>query len=141
MSTLQYLATPITLDSGAHQDLQGDAVGNLKTTQATKVTSRTDAPVEAFPPKTGVTNITPITTATTTILSATSTSGIAYLYVQGGTLGNVTVYDNGAASGTILVPTVTAFNGQTLLYMVPFYTGLTVVTAAATIITGYIIAD
>lgn len=79
-----------------------------------------------------------ISTATTTVVSATGTRGLITLRVAGGTLGNVTVYDNGAASGTVLLPTVTPLSGVLLLENVPFNTGLTVVTAAATVITGLV---
>ena len=77
-----------------------------------------------------------ISTATTTIVSATGTRGIATLRVLGGTMGNVTIYDNGAASGTTIVPTVTPVSGAVLIENMPFNNGLTVVTAAATVIVG-----
>jgi hypothetical protein len=75
-----------------------------------------------------------------TITSATTTQvkgGVGFLYnlrVVGGTLGAVTVYDNTAGSGTPIVPTVTPLQGQLLVENVSFNTGLTIVTAAATII-------
>jgi hypothetical protein len=79
-----------------------------------------------------------ISTATTTVVSATGTRGLVTLRVAGGTLGNVTVYDNGAASGTVILPTATPVSGALLLENVPFDTGLTVVTAAATVLTGLV---
>lgn len=79
-----------------------------------------------------------ISTATTTVVSATGTKGLATLRVLGGTLGAVTIYDNGAGSGTVIVPTVTPVSGAILLENVPFNTGLTVVTASAMVIVGTI---
>lgn len=133
-----YESAPDALAEGERAEVRVDNKRNLQTTIATKVSTPVDAPTEAFSPFTGVTSIAAISTATTTVLSATGTQGIAYLYVNGGTMGNVTVYDNGAASGTVLKPTHTAFAGEFLCYRCPFRTGLTVVTAAATIITGHI---
>ena len=76
------------------------------------------------------------------ISSATTTtvrSGSGFIYnirVIGGTLGAVTVYDNIAASGTVLCPTVTPVQNGILIENCTFGTGLTIVTAAATVITG-----
>lgn len=77
---------------------------------------------------------TAITTATTTTV-VTGAKHINEIRVQGGTLGNVTVYDNTAGSGTVIVPTVTPVQGQVLKVDFDVGTGLTIVTAAATIIT------
>lgn len=76
-----------------------------------------------------------ISTATTT----TAKSGAGHLNTLrcvGGTLGNVTVYDNTAASGTVLLPTVTPVANGVLLENIDFSTGITIVTAAATVLTG-----
>lgn len=76
-----------------------------------------------------------ISTATTTTVK----SGAGYIdeiIVVGGTLGNVTIYDNTAGSGTVLCPTVTPVQNGVLLKHVTFSTGLTIVTASATVITG-----
>jgi hypothetical protein len=74
-----------------------------------------------------------ITTATTTVVR--STAGVlAELMILGGTLGNITVYDNGAASGNVIVPTFTPTVTGVIARNVLLTTGLTVVTAAATII-------
>lgn len=78
-------------------------------------------------------NVTVISTATTTVIKALPGT-IRDIRVIGGTLGNVTVYDNSAASGTVLVPTVTPAAGQILLSDAAFTTGCTIVTAAATLI-------
>lgn len=75
-----------------------------------------------------------ISTATTTVVK--NGAGFLHkLFVPGGTLGAVTVYDNTASSGTVIVPTVTPVAGGVLIEDVEFATGLTIVTAAATVIT------
>lgn len=72
------------------------------------------------------------TAATTTVKNGPGYVGT--IRVLGGTLGAVTVYDNTAGSGTVLVPTVTPIQGGVLLEDVVFNVGLTIVTAAATVI-------
>lgn len=75
-----------------------------------------------------------ITTATTTTIKS-GPGHINEIRVAGGVLGAVTIYDNTAGSGTVILPTVTPLQGQVLLSDVEFSTGLTIVTAAATILT------
>lgn len=73
-------------------------------------------------------------TATATVVK----SGPGFLHeilVLGGTLGNVTVYDSTTASGNVIVPTVTPVQGGALIRDVAFQNGLTIVTAAATVLT------
>lgn len=77
-----------------------------------------------------------VISAAATTLVKTGAGHINELFVPGGTLGNVTAYDNVAASGTLLLPTVTPVQGGVLLRNVDFLTGLTIVTAAATVIVG-----
>lgn len=76
-----------------------------------------------------------ISSATTTVVKATA-GYINSIICVGGTLGAVTVYDNTAASGAVIVPTVTPVAGGVLIKNVSFSTGLTILTAAATVITG-----
>jgi hypothetical protein len=76
-----------------------------------------------------------INSAATTLVK-TGPGHINSLRVIGGTLGAVTVYDNTAASGTAIVPTVTPAAAGLLIEDVDFNTGCTILTAAATIITG-----
>lgn len=73
--------------------------------------------------------------AIATTLIKTGPGNIHNIRCAGGTLGNVTIYDNTDASGTVLLPTITPTQGQVLLEDVKFSTGLTIVTAAATVIT------
>lgn len=134
----QYLATPQAVPDGGSQNPQCDAAGNLKTTVVTKVSNPSDAPVQAFPPSSVGTRI---TTAATTILSPTGTSGWFRLYVQGGVMGLVTVYDNGAASGTIEYSETPAAKDRPFEEWTRFETGLTIVTAAATILFAEVISD
>jgi hypothetical protein len=74
------------------------------------------------------------TATTTTVKSGTGT--LASITILGGTLGAITVYDNTAASGTTICPAFTPASGamETLTFNVGFTKGLTIVTAAATVI-------
>lgn len=76
-----------------------------------------------------------ISTATTTTIKS-GTGQLGSIIVTGGTAGTIIVYDNTAASGTILA----SFDSTNALNEydfkgVPFYTGLTVITSAATKLT------
>lgn len=75
-----------------------------------------------------------LTATTTTIKSAPG--HVNRLIAVGGTMGNVTVYDNTAASGTVLFGPATPTAGGTIVENIDFSIGLTVVTAAATAISG-----
>lgn len=57
------------------------------------------------------------------------------IFVAGGTLASTTVYDNTAASGTLIVPTVTPTVNGVLIEDVNFGTGLTISAASATVMT------
>ncbi len=74
-----------------------------------------------------------ISTATTTVLK----SGSGYLRsitVTGGTAGTIIVYDNTAASGTILASFGSTNALATYTFEGEFDTGLTIVTSAATLL-------
>lgn len=79
-----------------------------------------------------------ISTATTTTVKS-GVGQLGTIQVLGGTLGAITVYDNTAASGTVIVPTFTpataAWGANALVFNCAFSTGLTVVTGAATALT------
>lgn len=126
-----YNSATQTYGSGDIADFQADVNGNTKVTLATKLDPVND----------GVTSyedasyITTISTATTTVVAAFP-AVVKEIRVIGGTLGNVTVYDNTAASGSPVIPAVTPDKGQLLLGKgANFAVGCTVVTAAATIVT------
>ena len=76
-----------------------------------------------------------ILTATTTVLKA-APGHLNALYCVGGTPGNVTVYDNIVASGTVLFGPAQPTAGGVITANLEFSIGLTVVTAAATFISG-----
>jgi len=81
-------------------------------------------------------NYATITTATTTT-PKTGAGFIHALNILGGTLGTITVYDNTAASGTPICPAFTptaAVPCPPIILNQSFATGLTIVTAAATIL-------
>jgi len=73
------------------------------------------------------------TAGTTTIMNGSGF--VKSVRVIGGTLGDVTIYDNIAASGTILLPTVTPVSNGVLLENITVNNGLTIVTAANTVLT------
>lgn len=76
-----------------------------------------------------------ISAATTTVVKI-GPGFVREIRAVGGTLGAVTVYDNTAASGTaLLCPTATPLQNGVLCRDVEFFTGLTILTAAATILT------
>ena len=76
-----------------------------------------------------------ISTATTTVVKS-GPGRLGYLNILGGTLGAITVYDNTAASGTLLLGTFTPTAGVPicLCLELAFSTGLTIVTGAATVV-------
>lgn len=77
-----------------------------------------------------------ITSATTTTVKA-SAGFVHTISIVGGTLGAITVYDNSSASGTTILPTfmpTATLPAPTIVLDVSFAVGLTIVTAAATIL-------
>lgn len=76
-----------------------------------------------------------ILTATTTTIKS-GPGHLNHLIAVGGTMGNVTIYDNTAASGTVLFGPATPTAGGVIVADIEFSLGLTVVTAAATAISG-----
>lgn len=79
----------------------------------------------------------PINILTATTTTVTSGSGrLNHLIAVGGTMGNVTVYDNTAASGTVLFGPATPTAGGLIMADIDFSTGLTIVTAAASALSG-----
>jgi len=74
-----------------------------------------------------------VSTAATTLVK--NAPGFVHeIRVLGGTLGNVTVYDSLTATGLVIVPIVTPIQGGVLIKDVSFTIGLTIVTAAATVL-------
>lgn len=76
-----------------------------------------------------------ILTATTTVVKS-SPGHLNSLFVVGGTMGNVTIYDNTAASGTVLWGPGTPAAGARIAENIEFSVGLTIVTAAASFLGG-----
>ncbi len=76
-----------------------------------------------------------ILTATTTVVK-NQKGYLSHLICVGGTLGNVTVYDNTSAAGTVIFGPATPVAGGLIVADIPFRTGLTIVTAAATALSG-----
>lgn len=125
-----YNSSPITLTNGQRGDLQLDQFGDVLVNLATKL-DRINDNVTAWR---GGSSITTISTATTTTI-ANFPVYIEEIRVLGGTLGNVTVYDNTAASGTNPIPAFTPTAGQVIIdKSTIFSVGCVVVTAAATLV-------
>lgn len=111
---------------------RGDSSGNAKVSLGTLINGESSRYQRML--TVGAWNYATVSTATTT--TVLSGSGIiGRVYVAGGTMGNVTIYDNTAASGTTVLPTTTVVQGQELLRDVVVGTGFTIVTSAATILT------
>lgn len=133
MSKGIYNSTAPTLNDGGDQEHQLDSSGNLKSTLATALDKDIDS-ITIVPE--GYSYAT-ITTATTTNI-ASGVGTIGGIEILGGTLGAITVYDNTAGSGTVIAPTFTPTGTvpiAPILKDISFSVGLTIVTAAATIIT------
>lgn len=110
-----------------------DGSGNLKVTQGTTEAGE-DVSNDVIKTETRGSAVNILTATTTTIKSAPG--HINHLIAVGGTMGNVTIYDNTAASGTVLFGPATPTAGGVIVADIEFAVGLTVVTAAATAISG-----
>ena len=128
----EYRASPIAAQEGNKRFIQADSLGNTKVTMGA-VTPDIDLELGARTVITKPRASGYISTATTTTID-TGAGFIDEIFVVGGTLGNVTIYDNTAASGTILLPAVTPVAGGFLIKNCPYATGVTIVTAAATVL-------
>jgi hypothetical protein len=128
----QYNATPPTITSGMTNALQLDVNGNQKQNLATRL----DAVNDAVTSYDFGHSFTPISTATTT--TAKSGAGVLKRIIvtsPGATSNTIKIYDNTAASGTVIadwstaggVPTTGVFD-----FDIAFTSGLTVVTAGTT---------
>ncbi len=133
-----YQVTPTTLTNNQAAAIGVDANRNVKVTLATEIagedlTNNVLKVEQRF-------SYAAISTATTTTIK----SGAGFIHtlnIVGGTLGAITVYDNTAGSGTTIIPTFTptaTLPCPSIVLDQTFATGLTIVTAAATIINvGY----
>ena len=128
----KYNATPTTRTEGQFGVLQADTLGNLKETLGTTIAGE-DIPNDVLKVETR-NNGTYISTATTTVCK-TGAGLLHTITVTGGTAGTIVVYDNTAASGTILASFSSTNALATYTFNVSFSIGLTVVTSAATLVT------
>lgn len=111
------------------QNGSGDIVADIRVLEPTL--DKTNDSITTYP--FGHTS-TYISTATTT--TPHSVAGVLHsITIQGGTAGTVIVYDNTAASGTILASFDSTNALATYTFNVAFGTGLTVITSAATKLT------
>ena len=125
-------ATPSTRTEWQAGPLQADSLGNLKETLGTTIAGE-DIPNDVTKVEMR-NNGTYISTATTTVCK-TGAGLLHTITVTGGTAGTIVVYDNTAASGTILASFASTNALATYTFNVSFSVGLTVVTSAATLVT------
>ncbi len=104
MSTLQYQETQNALNDGAHQDLQGDSVGNLKQTMATGLRRANDN-IYAYP-RCLEANI------SASQLLVTGGGELVKLIINSHTAGTIKFWDNTTASGTVIIETITFNAGE-----------------------------
>lgn len=110
-----------------------EEAGAKKVTQATTLAGEDVAnDVQKVETRGAAVNI--LTATTTTVKSGPG--HLNHLIAVGGTMGNVTIYDNTAASGTVLFGPATPTAGGVIAADIEFSVGLTVVTSAATAISG-----
>ena len=132
-SVSKRLPVPVFLTTSAGVDASDTTNNANKVTLATTLAGEdVDADVVKTETRGSAVNI--LTATTTTIKSAAG--HINHLIAVGGTMGNVTIYDNTAASGTVLFGPATPTAGGVIVADIEFAVGLTVVTAAATAISG-----
>lgn len=117
---------------GTITELGGDGSA-AKTTLATTIAGE-DVTVDVLKTETRGAAVNILTATTTTVKSGAG--HLNHLIAVGGTMGNVTIYDNTAASGTVLFGPATPTAGGVIVADIEFAVGLTVVTAAATAISG-----
>lgn len=134
----QYNASPPTVADAGLVNLQSDSSGNIKVYKATQLDPVNDS-ITTYPFGHSFTNIT--TNTTTTVKSGSGTlMGIKINNPALITVANltITVYDNTAASGTLIGTMTVPFGLTTAVpFHIPFNlgfsTGLTIVTAGPTV--------
>lgn len=127
-----YNATTPTLVDDQGAALQVDINGNAMETLATRIAGEDlVADVQKVEQRN---NSQYISTATTTTIK-TGTGLLHTITVNGGVAGTIIVYDNTAASGTIIASFDSTAALATYTFDVIFATGLTVITSAATKLT------
>lgn len=130
----RYNSSAPTYDNGDIADFQADVNGNTKVREQYAPGYEDNTNNKAIVEHRYTSAV--ISSATTTTIK--SGAGLVHtISILGGTLGAITVYDNTAGSGTTICPTFTptaAVPCPPIILDETFATGLTIVTAAATII-------
>lgn len=127
-----YNTTQPTLTNGQRGEIQLDSRADLLISQATKIAGEdlsNDVLKAEFQYST-----TRISTATTTVIKA-SPGYLKSITVCATAAGAITVYNNTAASGTIVTVLKASIAEQTFTFDAVMSTGITIVTAAASDIT------
>ena len=130
----EYKVTPDTLTDGEHGEVQVDSQGNQKTMAAGALAKSIDS-IAAYPGGTTYTHLTASGQA------ASGAGVLAGIFVASASLTpTITVYDNTAGSGTIIINVFTPVAGTTYNFLSPrFSTGCYVViggTVDCTVFTG-----
>lgn len=123
-----YNATPTTRTEGQGGPLQADTKGNLHSNLNTLLSGENQGKNRLMTTRPGTS--TRITTATTTT-PVSGTGILAKIIVEVALTGTVTVYDNTAASGTVLAILPIGTVAGVYMFDSKFTTGLTLVTSAA----------
>lgn len=129
-----YRATPISRTDGQSGPIEGDGLGNVKTTQATNTAGEDIInDVMKVEQRFSYANM---TTQTTTVIKGASGFLHSITFNKPLAAGVVTIYDNTAGSGTVIgtitFPATLLTDVGTYTYDVSFGTGLTIVTSGAT---------
>ena len=99
----EYLLTPQSLSDGQSQNLMLDSVGNLKETLATKLDAINDKVTTRAE---GMSYV----MLTASALVRTGATTLKGFFVSSTTAGTIKIWDNTAASGTVLIDTITPTN-------------------------------
>jgi len=127
-----YNATAPTYSDTDSTVLQADVHGNLLVSLATKIAGE-DITNDVLKVEEQYSTIAYATAQTATTIK----SGAGRLHainILGGTLGNLTVWDNTAGSGTTIIPQHTPTGSVCYLLDVPFVNGLTITTDSAMVL-------
>ena len=130
-----YNSTAPTVATGQRVDMQADSLGNLQVNSYTKLAGEDlTNDVMKVEQQNSYSNIT-LAAPTATVVKSGAGMLHAIVVNKAAATGVITIYDNTAASGTIIgtitMPAALLANQFTLLFDVKFATGLTVNTATA----------
>lgn len=135
MPPLEYLSSPQTLANGQSVGPMADSQGNLKVNMASLISGedQTNDRLKVYQPNSFL-NIT-LAAPTTTVVKGSAGFLNKIIINKATALGVITIYDNTAASGTLIgtitMPATLLANQIVLNFDIAFTTGLTIVTSTA----------